>query len=110
MTLAKAVFPECTFQVANALEFDYSRFDCVFYHVPFSNEMLLERLEQRILWQMPVGGVLLATRLTKTRDEWMSVSSDLVPKEHGLMELAIDAGRLRAIKKTSRGSRGTDFV
>ncbi|MEM9586899.1 MAG: class I SAM-dependent methyltransferase [Planctomycetota bacterium] len=99
--LAKKVFAECAFLHANALEFDYHGFDIVYYHAPFFDDHLIESLESRVLSQLPVGGVLIATRISPAfaavldsngtdRGDWMAERSTL----------EVDVGRLVVVKKS----------
>lgn len=62
--LAAEIFPECEFAQANALEFDYSPFDLVFYHIPLVDDQLLFQLERRVLSQLRRDRVLFLTRLS----------------------------------------------
>ena len=96
--LASEIFPECKFEVANALEFDYSLFDVVYYHVPFFEERLLIELESRIERQVAPGAHLVVTRSPSNvgDDSLAAGGSRWIP-----VECRNDVGRLIVLKKSS---------
>lgn len=62
--VAEEVFPDCQFQVANALEFDYQSFDVIYLYVPLADRELMTQLESRIIGQIASGSLIIAPRFT----------------------------------------------
>ena len=93
--LAQELFPECTFQQANALDFDYGSFDVVYYHQPLTTPELMFQLERRCLNQLPAPSILVATRLSPQLESQLAKLS----QESSLVEIEIDAERLRGLHK-----------
>ena len=65
INLAQMIYPDCTFLHANAFEYNYNRFDAVYYGVPFFDDYLIQQLEDRVLSQLPFGAVLIVTRISE---------------------------------------------
>ncbi len=98
--IAQQIYPDCTFSQANAFEYDYSGFSAVYYHVPFFEDYLVEQLENRVLSQLPIGAVLIATRISEALAG--ALGGD-VASQHGFsvhrLTVEEDIGRLIVLKK-----------
>jgi SAM-dependent methyltransferase len=108
--LARRIFWNCKFVHANALEFDYHEFDLVYYYVPFFEDVLLFQLEQRILSQLPINGILIATRLSDALQHAIGEQADgCAPLQRIRFGAELELGTLEVLQKISPIEMGTAF-
>jgi len=103
INIAQQIYPDCAFLHANAFEYDYNRFDAVYYHVPFFNDDLVQQLEDRVLSQLPIGAVLIVTRISEALARLLeeNVATQRGYSVHGLT-VEEDIGRLIVVQKSSK--------
>ncbi|MCA9190569.1 MAG: methyltransferase domain-containing protein [Planctomycetales bacterium] len=99
VALARRVYPLCSFVHANALELDYCTFDIVYYHVPFFGDELVRELEQRLLQQLPLGSMLIVTRIS----DWLVGMLQAPQQNDRFQQIStnVDLGRLKLLRKIS---------
>jgi SAM-dependent methyltransferase len=98
--LAQQLYPECRFTQANALAYDYTPFDAVYYHVPFFEDDLVRQLENRVLSQLPFGAVMIVTRASRALARTLE-HEPAAPDGCSVHRLTVrqDVGRLILMKK-----------
>ena len=98
--LAQKIYPDCKFDHANALHFQYESYDIVYYHVPFFDDHLIRQLEERVLSQVRRGAMMIATRLStelaQLIDEQSTSGYGCAVKRVSVDE---DVGRLTIVQK-----------
>lgn len=101
VNLARRLFSSNSFLEANALEFDYSKQDLIYYHTPLASDVLMAELEQRILGTMSCGSLLCVTRFTENLLRNLSNTDELTNRwRHSLVLVKLDdEGRLDGLQK-----------
>ncbi len=98
--LARELYPDCRFECANALDFNYADFDLVYYHLPLIGDDAMYELERRILTQLPCGGMLVCTALTALLVERIYNGDALrTAWADKLLDPQFALGRLRVLQK-----------
>lgn len=98
--LAREIFQDGQFDEGNALEFDYSTYDLVYYHVPFFEDAMLFQLEVRILLQLPIKGVLFVTQLSDALQRVIYDAGEIKSSfQQFLLDPHFDLGRFRVLQK-----------